>query len=365
MTHRFCNHAALLMLILLLVETSSFFAPSNINRGHAMMTMVSRDLHQRSIMMIPSSSSSASIRVDSSENDPSRRKFILDNANRILLSSSIVSSAMVGKTPPAAASSEVSALYSAERPVAILGGGGRTGKEVAAALAKGGLFGIAMTRTGKSPVLPGYTKDFVQPYSEPVNVCDADGLIKAMQAVHASAIVYCASASGKGGTAFEVDDIGVANAAAAAKALGARFVLVSALGVDRPDSKGYKMTNSLGGNYDKIMDAKRQGEEKTRSVLAKSKNYMIIRPGPLLGVKGKGGAADIELNQGDIIGGGISRDELAGVVVGALLSERKGATVEVYRTKTRQKIQPEFDPVSGNEVTADTYVELFGNVKSD
>jgi len=125
------------------------------------------------------------------------------------------------------------------------------------------------------------------------------------------------------------------------------------------------MTNSLGGNYDKIMDAKRQGEEKARSILAKSKNYMIVRPGPLLGVKTKDGASGIELNQGDIIGGGISRDELAGVVVGALLSEKKGATVEVYRTKTRQKIQPEFDMISGNEVTADTYVGLFGNVMAD
>ena len=172
-------------------------------------------------------------------------------------------------------------------------------------------------------------------------------------------------ASPQGGTAFQVDDEGVANAAAAAKSLDARFVLVSALGVDRPESKGFKMTNSLGGNYDKIMDAKRQGEEKTRSILAKGKNYMIIRPGPFLNVKSRNGAADIELNQGDIIGGGISRDELAGVVVGALLSEKKGGTVEVYRTQTRQKIQPEFDSISGNEATSNLYVGLFENIKSD
>ena len=47
-----------------------------------------------------------------------------------------------------------------------------------------------------------------------------------------------------------------------------------------------------------------------------------------------------------------SRDELAGVPVGALLSKKRGAAVEVYRSKTRQKIQPEFDNISGHEVTA-------------
>jgi len=340
------SYKALVVWLLLLVETSSF-APSNNLMSHK---KTSPDLRQLSIISS----------VHDSSEIPNRREFIMSSRMDFLLLSSMLA---IVELAPAAAFAEIS--YSAERPVAILGGGGRTGKEVAAALTREGMYGITMTRTGKPPVLPGYTKDFVQQYLEPVNVCDADGLVKAMQGVCASAIVYCASASSQGGSAFQVDDVGVANAAAAAKALDVRFVLVSALGVDRPESKGFIMTNSLGGNYDNIMDAKRQGEEKTRSVLSKSKNYMIIRPGPLLGVKSKNGAADIELNQGDIIGGGISRDELAGVVVGALQSEKKGATVEVYRTKTRQKIQPEFEIISGNEVTADTYVGLFGNVKAD
>jgi len=338
---------AVLVLMLLLVGTESF-APTSISLRSP--ENQSRNLHQLSMTSIQDSSKI-----------PSRRDFIINSGNALLLSSMSV---IIG-SPPAAFAEGVSVGSSPEKPVAILGGGGKTGKEVAAALAKEGMYGIAMSRTGKPPVLPGYTKDFVQLYPEPVDVCDGDTLVKAMQTIHASAIVYCASASSKGGNAFQVDDVGVANAAAAAKALGVRFVLVSALGVDRPESKGFQMTNSLGGNYDKIMDAKRQGEEKTRSILAKSKNYMIVRPGPLLGVKSKVGAAAIELNQGDIIGGGISRDELAGVVVGALLCEKKGATVEVYRAKTRQKIQPEFDNASGNEFAADTYVGLFGNVKSD
>eukprot|EP00584_Thalassiosira_punctigera_P008814 CAMPEP_0172544508 /NCGR_PEP_ID=MMETSP1067-20121228/14651_1 /TAXON_ID=265564 ORGANISM="Thalassiosira punctigera, Strain Tpunct2005C2" /NCGR_SAMPLE_ID=MMETSP1067 /ASSEMBLY_ACC=CAM_ASM_000444 /LENGTH=338 /DNA_ID=CAMNT_0013331083 /DNA_START=171 /DNA_END=1183 /DNA_ORIENTATION=+ len=338
MAYRF-HVLTLVMLMLLLVETSSFLAPrisDNSGGGGPMSHRKQlRDMHQLSAM---------SPIQDSSENS-SRREFVVNCRNNFLFLSSV----SVIRKSPAAAISESS--YSADRPVAILGGGGRTGKEVAIALARQGMHGVAMTRTGKSPRLSEYTKDFVQIYPEPVNVCDAEGLLKAMQSVGASAIVYCASASAQGGNAFQVDDVGVANAAAAAKTLDARFVLVSALGVDRPDSKGYKMTNSIGGNYDKIMDAKRQGEEKTRSILAKDKNYVIVRPGPLMGVKTMNGAADIELNQGDFIGGGISRDELAGVVVGALLSEKKGATVEVYRTKTRQKIQPEFDMFSGNEFT--------------
>ena len=179
-------------------------------------------------------------------------------------------------------------------PVVIIGGGGKTGKEVANALAKEGMYGVTMTRTGKIPVLPSPTKEFVQHYSEPVDVRDADGILRAMQSINPSAIVYCASASSNGGNAFEVDDQGVANAAAAARELNVRFVLVSALGVDRPDSKGYQITNALGGNYNVIMDAKRQGEEKTRSVLSKSKNYVIIRPGPLINVRSKNGASDIE-----------------------------------------------------------------------
>lgn len=298
---------------------------------------------------------SSDIQDGSSSQSSSRRDFII--------SSSV---AVVGiSTLPGYAFAAENIGKSKDSPVAIIGGGGRTGKEVAAALAKEGLYGITITRSGKLPLLPGYAKEFVDHYEAPVNVRDTDGLSSALKAAKASAIVYCASASSQGGNSFQVDDIGVANAATAAKALDARFVLISALGVDRPDSKGFQMTNSLGGNFDKIMDAKRQGEDKVREILAKNKNYMIIRPGPLLGAKSRNGAVDIELNQRDFIGGGISRDELAGVVVGALQSDKKGATVEVYRSKTRQKIQPEFDLFSGNEATADTYVGLFNNVKSD
>lgn len=348
---------AVLVLMLMLLPGACFVVPNIISSPLASNLHLSKSTIQKIQVDVPSSTSDVvESRLDKTIG--SRREMIINNA--IFLSSSIIP--VISGRPHVAFANELS-IGSNEHPVAIIGGGGKTGKEVANALAKEGMYGVTMTRTGKIPVLPSPTKEFVHPYSEPVDVRDADGILRAMQSINPSAIVYCASASSNGGNAFEVDDQGVANAAAAARELNARFVLVSALGVDRPDSKGYQITNALGGNYNGIMDAKRQGEEKTRSVLSKSKNYVIIRPGPLINVRSKNGASDIELNQGDYTGGGISRDELAGVVIGALLSDKKGITVEAFRTKTRQKIQPEFDNVPGT--TSDTYSGLFSNVKAD
>ena len=72
------------------------------------------------------------------------------------------------------------------------------------------------------------------------------------------------------------------------------------------------------------------------------------------------GAAGVELNQGDYQGGGLSRDELAELVVAALDNDNlRGVTVEVYRTATRTKLQPDFEMTSGNERSAATYNELF------
>ena len=141
--------------------------------------------------------------------------------------------------------------------------------------------------------------------------------------------------------------------------------MVSALAVDRPDSKSFQITNTLGGNLKGIMDAKLQGEQKVRQTLNDTKDYVIVRPGVLMNGKTTGGVAGIEVNQGDTIGGGLSRDELAGIVVGALTSGKKGATVEAYRKSTATKLQPEFSIPSGREVTASSYEGLFTPVGVD
>lgn len=255
-------------------------------------------------------------------------------------------------------------------PVAILGASGRTAMEVSKDMAKNGVSVVTMTRTGKDPFeiikLGENMKQRISHYPSPVNVVSEDSLREALSKVKPSGIIFCASASKKGGTAFEVDDKGVGNAAKISKELGSRFILISALAVDRPESKSFKITNKLGGNLNGIMDAKMNGENKVRSILGgKSRDYVIIRPGVLMNGKSKIGASDLEVNQGDFIGGGLSRDELSGVVVGAFLSDKKGVTIEVYRTSTHTKLQPDFSENSGLEKYGSSYVDLFSNVKLD
>jgi dTDP-4-dehydrorhamnose reductase len=226
-----------------------------------------------------------------------------------------------------------------------------------------------MTRTGRPPVQPvrltPEVQSFLQHYPGPVSVTQKDALREALTKVHASAIIFCASASKNGGSASEVDDVGVGLAAEVARDLSARFLLVSALAVDRPNSKSYQMTNTLGGHLDGIMDAKLRGENKVRSVLAKTKDYVIIRPGVLLNGRTRNGPLDVQVNQGDQIGGGLSRDELAGVVVGALTSDKRGVTVEVYRRSTATPLQPAFTIPTGHEAQANTYVGLFDSTQPD
>jgi hypothetical protein len=72
----------------------------------------------------------------------------------------------------------------------------------------------------------------------------------------------------------------VGNTARVAKEANVRFILVSALAVDRPASKSFRITNMLGGYADSIMDAKPRGEEKVRATL---KDYVIVWPGVLMG----------------------------------------------------------------------------------
>jgi hypothetical protein len=79
----------------------------------------------------------------------------------------------------------------------------------------------------------------------------------------------------------------------------------------------------------------------------------------------KNGPLDIEVNQDDQIGGGLSRDELAGVVVGALVSGKRGVTVEVYRRSTATPLQSAFTIPSGREAQSNTFVGLFDSTEPD
>jgi len=93
----------------------------------------------------------------------------------------------------------------------------------------------------------------------------------------------------------------------------------------------------MGGVVDGIMYQKLRGEEEVRK---KVKDYVIIRPGVL--VNGRDGGP-VEIAQGDYLGGGLSRQELAELVVDAVEAPETDFTVEVYRKKTRTALQKEFD----------------------
>lgn len=289
------------------------------------------------------------------------------SSRRRALFHAVVASPSAWVLPTVASATDVGT--SPARPVAILGAGGGTGIEVAQTLAKEGLYTVTMTRTGRDPLhdfkLRPEVQAFIEHYPDAVSVVQKESLKEALTKVQASAIVFCASASKQGGTAFEVDDQGVGNAAEVARDLNARFILVSALAVDRPNSKSYQITNALGGHLDRIMDAKLQGENKVRSILSKNKDYIIIRPGVLMRGRTKNGPLDLEVNQDDKIGGGLSRDELAGVVVGALVSGKRGVTVEVYRRSTAMPLQSSFTIPSGREAQSNTYVGLFHSTEPD
>jgi len=288
-------------------------------------------------------------------------------------------------------------IGTSDRPVAIVGGSGRTGMAVAESVADPGLgnmHAVTLSRSGKDPFqiikLPQATKDHLRHQDKPFDVRESqETILASLKAVSPSVVVYAASASRQGGNAFAVDDDGVEKVALACKEIGAIFVLISALAVDRPESKSYQVTNTLGGNYQGIMDAKYNGEVKTRKIFASAKSdYVIVRPGVLLNGKTTTGPMGLELNQGDTIGGGLSRDELAGVVVGAIQNRAlalankskkgvEGITIEAYRKSTAQKLEKKYTIPSGNELTVGgskaealsssngLYRELFASAKLD
>jgi dTDP-4-dehydrorhamnose reductase len=254
------------------------------------------------------------------------------------------------------------------RPVvAVLGANGKTGMEVVYALIQNHMIPISMTRSGINPFernrkLSDDIKSKIVHYPNPVDVTSIESLREALTTVRPSGIIFCASSSPAGGLPSQVDDRGVQNTAQLAKEINARLVLISALAVDRPESQSFQITNTLGGRLNGIMDAKLAGENSVRQTL---KDYVIVRPGVLMNGISRNGASDIEINQGDYIGGGLSRDELAAISVAALQSKKQSITIEAYRTNTRTKLQKEFDNFSGKEQHGTTYAELFQSVASD
>ena len=167
-----------------------------------------------------------------------------------------------------------------------------------------------------------------------------------------SAVIYAASASKKGGTAKAVDNIGVVNVAQASVAAKVpRYVVISSTATTRPKSLGYIFTNlGVGGN---IMGEKRNGELGTMAAFENKdikSSYTIIRPGGLEEPKRNSvlGPTSLEISQGDVFSGIISRADVAEVSVELALSSApnlKNTAVELYYTNSVVEVEGAFKPL--------------------
>ena len=184
-------------------------------------------------------------------------------------------------------------IGTAEHPIVIRGPGNRTGmtsrdifnrinpiiiqakgRALAEYSASDGMNTITMTRSAKDPFkivkLPPSTQSRLGFYDRSVDVRDYDSILTAFQQTNPSVVVFAASASKQGGNSFDVDALGASNVAKACKSVGAKLILISALAVDRPNSKSFQITNTIGGYMDKIMDAKLQGENQAKNIMKNS-----------------------------------------------------------------------------------------------
>jgi hypothetical protein len=174
-----------------------------------------------------------------------------------------------------------------------------------------------------------------------------------------SAVIYAASASKTGGSAYAVDHVGVVTVAAACVMAGIpRCVVISSTGTTRPKSLGYVFTNlGVGGN---IMGEKRNGERGLMATYSSSSlgsdggrdggrdpkqppqqptppplSYTIVRPGGLEEPKRNKvlGPSSLEISQGDVFAGIISRADVAEVTVELALSNApnlRNTAIELY-----------------------------------
>ena len=168
-------------------------------------------------------------------------------------------------------------LGSSRRPVVVLGAGGKLGKELVISLLRKGGYGVRACARGDLTTEQLGSADFPADDVDVMTGIDVTKPETLEQAVAgAGAVVFASSGGRKAGDT--VDCLGAENVAKACIAAGVeRLVVVSSLGVTRPDSEAFKFTNSLGN----IMDYKEQGEQRVRKAYAGQDKlaYTIIRPG--------------------------------------------------------------------------------------
>jgi nucleoside-diphosphate-sugar epimerase len=198
-----------------------------------------------------------------------------------------------------------------------------------------------------------------------------------------SAVIYAASASKNGGSAYEVDHKGVVTVAEAClQAKVHRCVVISSTGTTRPKSLGYVFTNlGVGGN---IMGEKRNGEtglmaaynsgnpqqqQQTSSPLS----YTIIRPGGLEEPKRNKvlGPSSLEISQGDVFAGIISRADVAEITVELALSNApnvRNTAIELYYKDSVVEVEGRFKKLLADtkqQENSDNKLRLQGSTYSE
>ncbi|CAM9754408.1 unnamed protein product, partial [Ascophyllum nodosum] len=127
-------------------------------------------------------------------------------------------------------------------PVAVIGAGGKTGRLAVEGLLRRGKAVRAVTRTGEFSLAQGAQGGLTTAAGD---VTKIDTLKQALAGC--GAVLFCASASKKGGNAEAVDYHGAVNTAKACIELGVpRLIVISSGAVTKPDSLGYKVTNLFG-----------------------------------------------------------------------------------------------------------------------
>lgn len=261
----------------------------------------------------------------------------------------------------------------AEQPIAVLGASGRTGALCVTACLERGIPVKALTRSG-SWIAPDGSNSASDLLSvEACDVKDSGALSRALRGCRG--VIYAASASKQGGNAQEIDNVGVIQAGNACLANKIpRYVVISSTATTRPKSLGYIFTNAMGG----IMDQKRLGEQGVQAAYRNggdsAVSYTIVRPGGLEEPKKNEvlGPGAMEITQGDVLAGIVSRADVAQVCVelaASTASNLRNTALEVYYTDSTVPVSGQFKSMMTSGETprlhGATYAELFEGIRPD
>jgi dTDP-4-dehydrorhamnose reductase len=226
---------------------------------------------------------------------------------------------------------------SPEKPIVVLGAGGKTGRIISQILADQNHHVRAVTRTPDINLATSQ-KDYVSHVT--ADVREYDQIQSAVEG--AAGVVWAATCTGVkrgGGDALQVDYRGAYYTAKACLACNVpKLAFISAGCVTRPNSLGSRIVNTLTQfTYGKELvwtDSKLAGEIAVRDLYraaSKTKRnrmaYVIVRPAAALSNKPPVQVEDLLVMQGDVYSSAesISRTNVAQVVVQALL---KGKTTD-------------------------------------